>query len=244
MKGQWRGSSKCLTEPFLTAAWVAKSSSSAGNFFESEEIAYTSIGHWANDSLVQSWDGCFNLVFFSTFCRFLVVLWLFLGSVLRRHNAYSICDMSLRRTPPPLLPQASVPLPPKPKGGKQNCLQVRGWGSPNSDDWRKALCLLCVLRIPSGCPSKNRTRHLSYADHLATPAPKFCSDTHPNFQFSKSCPRQHSIPLLFPLLTGPDDRLWGGAGASFLSPSHLDQSLSIGFDLHNLALAPNLSSPI
>ncbi len=36
---------------------------------------------------------------------------------------------------PPPLPQASVPLP----------LPVRGWGSPNSNDWRKSLtlCLLC-----------------------------------------------------------------------------------------------------
>jgi hypothetical protein len=45
--------------------------------------------------------------------------------------------------PTPLSP-ASVPLPPE-TGGGQTRLQVRGWGSPNSDDWRKslALCLLC-----------------------------------------------------------------------------------------------------
>ncbi len=46
--------------------------------------------------------------------------------------------------PTPLSP-ASVPLPPKPGGGGQTRLRVRGWGSPYSDDWRKslALCLLC-----------------------------------------------------------------------------------------------------
>jgi hypothetical protein len=50
--------------------------------------------------------------------------------------------------PPPLSP-ASVPLPPEPKGPGQTRLRVRGWGSPNSNDWRKslALCLLCGLLI-------------------------------------------------------------------------------------------------
>ncbi len=50
--------------------------------------------------------------------------------------------------PPPPLPQASVPLTPEAKGGGHTCLRVRGWGSPNSDDWRKslALCRLCGLR--------------------------------------------------------------------------------------------------
>ncbi len=45
----------------------------------------------------------------------------------------------------PSLSPASVPLPPEPKGGGHPRLRVRGWGIPNSDDWRKslALCLLC-----------------------------------------------------------------------------------------------------
>ncbi len=40
--------------------------------------------------------------------------------------------------PPPPLPQASVP--------PESRLRVRGWGSPNLDDWGKSLslCLLCV----------------------------------------------------------------------------------------------------
>ncbi len=43
------------------------------------------------------------------------------------------------------LPQASVLLPPEPKRGHTR-LRVRGWGCPNSNDWRKslALCLLCA----------------------------------------------------------------------------------------------------
>ncbi len=34
-----------------------------------------------------------------------------------------------------------MPLPPEPKGGGHTRLRVRGWGSPNSDDWRKSLAL-------------------------------------------------------------------------------------------------------
>jgi hypothetical protein len=36
------------------------------------------------------------------------------------------------------------------KGGGQTRLRVRGWGRPNSNDWRKslALCLLCGLTLP------------------------------------------------------------------------------------------------
>jgi hypothetical protein len=46
--------------------------------------------------------------------------------------------------PNPSLAVASVPLTPEPGGGT-TCQGVRGWGSPNSDDWRKSLafCLLC-----------------------------------------------------------------------------------------------------
>jgi hypothetical protein len=60
---------------------------------------------------------------------------------------HSVCPLvGIGTLPPPLSP-ASVPLPPEPKGGGHNRLQVRGWGSPNSDDWRKslALCLLCAF---------------------------------------------------------------------------------------------------
>jgi hypothetical protein len=53
--------------------------------------------------------------------------------------------------PPPLTSECAPP--PGTKGGGHTRLRVRGWGSPNSDDWRKslALCLLC----DSGCSSKH-----------------------------------------------------------------------------------------
>ncbi len=35
-------------------------------------------------------------------------------------------------------------LPPEPKGGGAHLLVGGGWGSPNSDDWRKSLAL-CLL---------------------------------------------------------------------------------------------------
>jgi hypothetical protein len=54
--------------------------------------------------------------------------------------------------PPPISP-ASVPLPLRnQKVGGHTRLRVRGWGSPNSDDWRKslALSLLCGVYPPCG----------------------------------------------------------------------------------------------
>jgi hypothetical protein len=46
------------------------------------------------------------------------------------------------------LPTPLSPLPPVPGGGVHTRLRVRGWGRPNSDDWRKclALCLLCGVQ--------------------------------------------------------------------------------------------------
>jgi hypothetical protein len=51
-------------------------------------------------------------------------------------------------TPHPL-PRQQVSLPLNQRGVGQTRLGVRGWGSPNSDDWRKslALCLLCALLL-------------------------------------------------------------------------------------------------
>ncbi len=48
-------------------------------------------------------------------------------------------------TPPTPLPHESVPSPSDQRVGGHTRLRLRGWGSPNSDDWRKslALCLLC-----------------------------------------------------------------------------------------------------
>jgi hypothetical protein len=63
------------------------------------------------------------------------------------HSVFSL--VGIGTLPPPLWP-ASMPLPTEPKGGHTR-LRARGWGSPNSDDWRKslALCLLCALDAPS-----------------------------------------------------------------------------------------------
>ncbi len=60
---------------------------------------------------------------------------------------HSVCPLVGIGTLPPPLSLASVPLPPEPEPGGHTRLRIRGWGSPNSDDWRKslALCLLCFL---------------------------------------------------------------------------------------------------
>jgi hypothetical protein len=52
--------------------------------------------------------------------------------------------ISVGTLPTPFSP-ASVPLPQNRGGGVHTRLRVRGWGIPNSDDWKKilALCLLC-----------------------------------------------------------------------------------------------------
>ncbi len=50
-------------------------------------------------------------------------------------------------SPTPSLASECAPPPGTKRGGGHTRLRVRGWGSPNSDDWRKSLvlCLLCVL---------------------------------------------------------------------------------------------------
>ncbi len=56
----------------------------------------------------------------------------------------TVCPLvGIGTLPTPLSP-ASVPLPPEPGGGHTR-LRLRGWGSPNSEDWIKSLglCLLC-----------------------------------------------------------------------------------------------------
>ncbi len=67
---------------------------------------------------------------------------------------HSVCPLVGIGTLPPPLSSASVPLPPEPKGGGgHTCVRVRGWGSPNSNDWRKslALCLLCGYALNYRC---------------------------------------------------------------------------------------------
>ncbi len=62
---------------------------------------------------------------------------------------HSVCSLvGIGTLPTPLSP-ASGPLPQNWEGGHTR-LRVRGWGSPNSDDWRKnlPLCPLCNVSYP------------------------------------------------------------------------------------------------
>jgi hypothetical protein len=44
-----------------------------------------------------------------------------------------------------------TPPPPEPEGeGRHTRLRVRGWGSPNFDDWRKSL-VICLLNGVAKC---------------------------------------------------------------------------------------------
>jgi hypothetical protein len=59
---------------------------------------------------------------------------------LQYHNVCPLLGIGTPHHPP--LRQASVPLTPEPKGeGGLTRLRVRGWGSHNSNDWRKNLAL-------------------------------------------------------------------------------------------------------
>jgi hypothetical protein len=71
--------------------------------------------------------------------------WFIIHKVRKYKEYNSECPLVGIGTLPPPLSLASVPLPPEPRGGGHTRLRVRGWGSPNSYDWRKslALCLLC-----------------------------------------------------------------------------------------------------
>ncbi len=69
------------------------------------------------------------------------------------HRVCPLVGIGTPRPPTPF-PQASVPMkeecaPPlrNQRGEGHTRLRVKGWGSPNSDDWRKslALCLLCDI---------------------------------------------------------------------------------------------------
>ncbi len=74
--------------------------------------------------------------------------------------------MSPRRNWDSPTPSLASECPPTPnqRGGTHTRLRARGWGSPNSDDWRKslALCLLCDLpesKSPSQ-PMRSKARGL------------------------------------------------------------------------------------
>jgi hypothetical protein len=84
----------------------------------------------------------------------------------RRHKVriykeyHCVCPLVGIGPPPPLSRKRVFPSPPEPKGGEAQCSPAgEGWGSPNSDDWRKslALCLLCGRRYKK---EKERKRTL------------------------------------------------------------------------------------
>jgi hypothetical protein len=61
---------------------------------------------------------------------------------------HSVCPLvGIGTLPPPYLASECAPPPGTKEWGGHTRLRVRGWGSQNSDDWRKSLarCLLCVL---------------------------------------------------------------------------------------------------
>jgi hypothetical protein len=59
---------------------------------------------------------------------------------------------------PSLVIECAPPSGTKGGGGEHTRLRVKGWGSPNADDWRKslALCLLCGATIPTTPPFFSR----------------------------------------------------------------------------------------
>jgi hypothetical protein len=61
---------------------------------------------------------------------------------------HSVCSFVGIGTPHPLSrKRVCTPPPPQPKEGEHTRLRVRGWGSPNSDDWRKSLALYLSVGI-------------------------------------------------------------------------------------------------
>jgi hypothetical protein len=98
---------------------------------------FTSISNFASEAKVRAHPNLHNLV--HSPCN-----------IYLQHKVHRVPQcLSPRRNwdPPPPLPQASVS-PGNPRG-EHTRLRVRGWGSPNSEDWRKSLilCLLCDLEI-------------------------------------------------------------------------------------------------
>ncbi len=61
-------------------------------------------------------------------------------------------------SPTPSLASECAP-PPRFKGGRHTRLRVRGWGSPNSDGWRKSLALFVgtAIEINEKCNTRPRS---------------------------------------------------------------------------------------
>ncbi len=86
----------------------------------------------------------------------------------------SVCPLVGTGTRPPPLSPASVHLPPEPRGDGNTSVRVRGWGSPNSNDWRKglALCMPTLKRGQEGggldfwCMTKTGVRYTKILEFL------------------------------------------------------------------------------
>ncbi len=64
--------------------------------------------------------------------------------------------------------------------GVHTCLRVRGWGSPNSDDWRKSLvlCLLCDYYLDEYTPERALQRSYNFLYPLTEKRLHFIWDTY------------------------------------------------------------------
>ncbi len=99
-------------------------------------------------------------------------------------------------TPPPPLSEASAPLPhPRNQSGGGGVvhtrLYVRGWGSPNSDNYRKGLelCLLCgvLWRVSCGMgtPTKRQVTKRQVSKRLASKRQVYKTSGLQNVRFTK-----------------------------------------------------------
>ncbi len=80
--------------------------------------------HEAN---IRGWEKNVHVVFNYLYHKVLIYI-----------EHHSVCPLVGIGTPPPLKPQASVPSPPDQRVGGLTRLRLKGWGSPNSNDWRNA----------------------------------------------------------------------------------------------------------
>jgi hypothetical protein len=110
---------------------------------------------------VEYWVRPMEIGIIKTTCPNLILDFLYPYHKVRIFIEYHcVCPLLGIGTLPTLLSPASVRLPPDWVGHSR--LRVRGWGSPNYDDWRKslALCRLCgwdpwtcpILILSSYCP--------------------------------------------------------------------------------------------
>jgi hypothetical protein len=105
-----------------------------------------------------------------------------------------VYGMSPRRNwdSPDPSPVSECAFPPGPKGGGAHCLRLKGWGSSNSDDWRKSLafCLLCDLHklhsIYFTAKESSEPYNLSYLVEISSPLGPMLQKKGRNFTFLRA----------------------------------------------------------